>query len=58
MGGNVSTSSPPSDASPTSNLASLSEEEFKAQVRESADRFKKMVQGNKVFTIHDIILNT
>lgn len=53
MGGNVSTSSPPSDASPTSNLASLSEEEFKAQVRESADRFKKMVQGNKVFTIHN-----
>ncbi len=48
MGGNVSSSSPPSDASPASNLTSLSQEEFKAQVRESADRFRNMVQGNKV----------
>ena len=50
MGG---TSSAPSPAPPQADQANpdstkLTEDDFKAQVRDSANRFKQMVQGNKV----------
>jgi len=50
MGGTASAPAGEANAS-RKDLNSLSEDEFKAQVRDSADRFKSMVQSNKVMMI-------
>eukprot|EP00088_Acartia_fossae_P022305 TRINITY_DN2354_c0_g1_i16.p1 TRINITY_DN2354_c0_g1~~TRINITY_DN2354_c0_g1_i16.p1 ORF type:complete len:151 (-),score=29.45 TRINITY_DN2354_c0_g1_i16:552-1004(-) len=53
MGGTSSAPSPPPDHGQAADqakpdLTKLTEDDFKAQVRDSAQRFKQMVQGNKV----------